>query len=627
MKKTSIYAVLTRFGIIAAVLATLVLSAPAASAAVLEFDHPEKSTETIATFSATDAEDDDIEWSTGGDDGGKFKAAGGVLTWKSAPDFESPGDKDKNNVYKVTVIATSGLQSSSQAVEVTVTNEEEPGTVEFDEIQPQVGNVITAKLTDDDIVKLGKKWQWSRSADKETWTDIEKAAASAYTPAAADVGSYLRATVTYKDGKGSEEDMAMEVTDSAVVEKPTANAAPSFPDQNPSTTAKEKVAYRLVNENSGKGTAVGEPVVASDPNNDAVLYSLDAVTGIKLTDTSSSGFGLKDEEENTDGVQVTLPGDTVVTTVTLAGAAHFKVKPKTGQIVVEKKDVLDFEDNAKKAYAVELTARDPSGAKSSVAVIVKVEAVNEKPAIDDLDTTSGANGTALSIDENGKMSFSVTTDATADPVPTVVAANTGVSYTAKDPDTLDEEGTDDDDTQSLTWTVAGDDGGKFTITSTGESGRGGLTWKSEPNFESPGDKDKNNVYKVTVIATSGLQSSSQAVEVTVTNEEEPGTVEFDEIQPQVGNVITATLTDGDIVKLGKKWQWSRSADKETWTDIEKAAASTYTPAVADVGSYLRRTVRILLRSSARRTWTRMLATLTGALEETTVSCSRPTAVP
>ena len=59
MKNRSSYAVLTRFGIIAAMLATLGVHRPAVFADALEFDYPENGTDPVLTFSATDADGDD----------------------------------------------------------------------------------------------------------------------------------------------------------------------------------------------------------------------------------------------------------------------------------------------------------------------------------------------------------------------------------------------------------------------------------------------------------------------------------------------------------------------------------------------------------------------------------------
>ena len=63
MKNRSSYAVLTRFGIIAAILATLVLIAPAVSAAdPLKFSYAENGEDPVAEFSASDPDAD--AWTT-----------------------------------------------------------------------------------------------------------------------------------------------------------------------------------------------------------------------------------------------------------------------------------------------------------------------------------------------------------------------------------------------------------------------------------------------------------------------------------------------------------------------------------------------------------------------------------
>ena len=71
MKNRSLHSVLTRFGIIAAILATLVLIAPAATAqsvceldgSTVKCDYEENGTDPVASFAATDDEGDAITWS------------------------------------------------------------------------------------------------------------------------------------------------------------------------------------------------------------------------------------------------------------------------------------------------------------------------------------------------------------------------------------------------------------------------------------------------------------------------------------------------------------------------------------------------------------------------------------
>ena len=66
--------------------------------------------------------------------------------------------------------------------------------------------------------------------DGVTWTDIEGAIAQKRSPAAADVGSYLRATVTYTDEFGSGK-VASTVSANKVEARTVSNTLPSFADQ------------------------------------------------------------------------------------------------------------------------------------------------------------------------------------------------------------------------------------------------------------------------------------------------------------------------------------------------------------------------------------------------------------
>lgn len=61
---------------------------------------------------------------SGGADAAKFtlNASSGVLTFMSAPDYESPTDSDKNNVYEVQVTASDGSLSTTQTLHVSVTD-------------------------------------------------------------------------------------------------------------------------------------------------------------------------------------------------------------------------------------------------------------------------------------------------------------------------------------------------------------------------------------------------------------------------------------------------------------------------------------------------------------------------
>ncbi|MGW8123546.1 Ig-like domain-containing protein [Roseivirga echinicomitans] len=83
----------------------------------------ENGTGTVYTVTATD--ENAITYSLGaGNDEGLFNIIGstGVVTFKTAPDFENPTDGDANNTYVINVIASDGKNAVNQNVTITVTD-------------------------------------------------------------------------------------------------------------------------------------------------------------------------------------------------------------------------------------------------------------------------------------------------------------------------------------------------------------------------------------------------------------------------------------------------------------------------------------------------------------------------
>ena len=148
-----------------------------------------------------------------------------MLTFNIPPDHESPDDgataTDGDNVYNIVVVASDDAlvartgRPAYKKVVVTVTDVDEPGIVTLSSLQPQVGDPLTATLTDPEADPDPKytdaTWKWEKSQDMSSWTvdvDSGRAAARYHTGRYDHVGYYLRATATYNDSLWQREDRA-----------------------------------------------------------------------------------------------------------------------------------------------------------------------------------------------------------------------------------------------------------------------------------------------------------------------------------------------------------------------------------------------------------------------------------
>ena len=142
------------------------------------------------------------------------------LRFKESPNFEMPTTPTRTTAYKVTIVATDKKDlTGTKDLTIKVTNVDEVGTVSLSNIQPGVGQEITASLTDPDGGVNDMKWQWARSGTGAdgSFTDIDGATSATYTPEAkveddpatvgineeyaGDEGQFLRARVTYRDAQ------------------------------------------------------------------------------------------------------------------------------------------------------------------------------------------------------------------------------------------------------------------------------------------------------------------------------------------------------------------------------------------------------------------------------------------
>ena len=199
-----------------------------------------------AAVAATDPESDTLVYGLTGTDASSFSidSTSGQLKTSASLDFET------DSSYSVNVTVHDGKDAGGGddttvdvtiAVTISVNNKDEAGTVTLP-VTFTGGTEATASVADPDGTVSSPSWRWARG-DTATgsFSNISGANSASYEPIAADVGKYLRATVTYTDPEGSGK-TASAVSSSTVG---ASNAEPTFDDG--------ATATRTLPENSGAG--------------------------------------------------------------------------------------------------------------------------------------------------------------------------------------------------------------------------------------------------------------------------------------------------------------------------------------------------------------------------------------
>ena len=228
---------------------------------------------------ATDADGDPLRYSLSGTDAALFTidANTGEVRFRAAPDFEVPGDADRDNVYDITVTASDGTNQTDQSVAITVTNENDnvpiftsPATVSVAENQVAA---YGAAATDADGDSLRYSLSGTDAAlftiDANTGEVRFMAAPDFEAPGDADRDNVYDITVTASDGTNrTEQAVAITVTNEN-------DNAPTFTSPATVSVAENQVAAYEV----AAADADGDPLSYSLSGTDAALFTIDANTG------------------------------------------------------------------------------------------------------------------------------------------------------------------------------------------------------------------------------------------------------------------------------------------------------------------------------------------------------------
>ena len=224
--------------------------------------------------------------------------------------------------------------------------------------------------------------------------------------------------------------------------------------------------YTLVS--SSKGQQAKFDLMGKINTNSAVFNNTSYID-YNLFFTSSSSIEV--EENQTSVITVSISGarsGSISFSLSGADASSFDIS-SSGLLIF--KEPPDYE--TKNSYSLTVIASDDASTASQD-LSISVTNVNEVPQISALSSTHTPDENQTSV----------------------------VTVSASDPDA----GT------SLTYSVSGTDSSLFAISSSGV-----LTFKTAPDYETPGDADADNNYQINVIVSDGSLSVTQAITIQVQN--------------------------------------------------------------------------------------------------------------
>ena len=235
-----------------------------------------------STVAATDANNDTLTYSLGGTDAASFDIdrTSGQLKTRAALDYET------KNSYSVTVTVSDGSLTDSIAVTITVSDANDAPVFAADASATRsvaentgaginIGSALAATDADNDTLT------YTLGGTDASSFDIDRASGQLTTRAALDYETKAAYTVVITVSDGSLTDsITVTINVTNVPETPT-NRAPVFSEG--STTS------RAVAENTAADASIGSAVAATDPDNDALTYTLNGTDASSFDIDRTSG--------------------------------------------------------------------------------------------------------------------------------------------------------------------------------------------------------------------------------------------------------------------------------------------------------------------------------------------------
>ena len=498
------------------------------------FTYRENGTANLYTFRATDPEQSAITWSLSGADDDDFAISeSGVLAFASPPNYESPADLGRDNVYEVTVEARDdAFNTGMQDVTVTVTDVNEgpeiSGQQSLSFTENQATDRILAFYSATDPEEPGAAiTRWSLTGSDAGDFTIDESGQLSFR----NVPDYERPA---DSGRDNEYSISVRASDGRNYGYLEVTVTVEDVNEPPAVTGTTSFTYR---EN---GTATLHTFRATDPERSAITWSVSGAddsefaiseSGVLYFDSSpdyenpsDSGrdnvyevtVEARDDSVNTGTLDVTVTVTDVNEGPEVSGqqSLTFTENQATDRILAFY-SATDPEDPGAAITRWSLTGTDAGDftIDESGQLTFRNVPDYERPADSGRDNVYSLSVRASDGRNYGYLEVSVTVENVNEPPTITTTSRTSFTYRENGTANLYTFRATDPEGSAITWSLSGADDDYFAISETGV-----LSFANSPNYESPSDSGRGNVYEVTVVARDdAFNSGTLDVVVTVTD--------------------------------------------------------------------------------------------------------------
>jgi len=481
------------------------------------------------SIDASSNKTDPISYSlSGGPDSSFFSLAGNTLSFAGTANYEAPDDTNKDSVYEVSVTVSSGSVSKTQAIYVRVADAPEApaiSTASIDNVKENITSVATISASDEDVGSvLTYSLLDSGGAKDEKLLSINESGVVTFisapnyeSPSDFNSDNTVEFTVVVSDGSlTAQADYSFEIID--------VNESPSIATTEISDIAEGVSSIATISASDpDAGASLAYSLVDSNGDKDEGLLSIDSSTGVVAfivapNFETPADVGADNKIEFSvlvsDGsLEVSQDYSFSITNVNegpTISTSSFSIAE--GSTAIGTIAASDPDTSSTLSYTISGTDSSKFSINASSGAVAFLSPPNfESPTDNGLDNTYNFTVTVSDGSLSSSQSIAVAVG-NVNEAPSFSIAS-AQSYVENSGATISVAANDPDASSSLTYTLSGTDASKFTISSSGV-----LSFSSAPDYEAPSDSGSNNIFNVSVAVSDGVNSSSVALVISLTDD-------------------------------------------------------------------------------------------------------------